>query len=284
MKIILSRKGFDSVYGKCPSPIIDGCPYSMPIPSTISPTTYSDIAYNNRNLGDIVSLLPTHETPRSYCHFDPDLIKSAIPRIEGWRGAFGQADAAQGHLENQSITKGDLFLFFGWFREFDTKHMRFKRGAPDIHLIFGWLQVDEIIRVDGRVKDTHPWLVKHPHLHSPEISNKNNTIYTTAKTLDLPGVNIITPIDGCGIFNSASEPRKLTAPQKPRSVWLLPEFFKENLTYNENPEKWSRFYNDCFLLKSAPIGQEFVYPPYGKSPDKDKLNLWLSGIFNNKNS
>ena len=50
MKLILSRKGFDSGSGKCPSPIIGGRPISMPIPaSRNSSTTYSDVG-----LGEVV--------------------------------------------------------------------------------------------------------------------------------------------------------------------------------------------------------------------------------------
>ena len=39
MKLILSRKGFDSSAGKCPSPIINARPVSMPIPATKTSTT-----------------------------------------------------------------------------------------------------------------------------------------------------------------------------------------------------------------------------------------------------
>lgn len=50
MKLILSRKGFDSAAGKCPSPIIDGRPLSLPIPASGSlSTTYADLG-----LGSIV--------------------------------------------------------------------------------------------------------------------------------------------------------------------------------------------------------------------------------------
>ncbi len=50
MKLILSRKGFDSAAGGCPSPIIDGRPLSMPIPASGSSTT----TYANLGLGKIV--------------------------------------------------------------------------------------------------------------------------------------------------------------------------------------------------------------------------------------
>ncbi|MBA3801209.1 MAG: hypothetical protein H0X18_19410 [Geodermatophilaceae bacterium] len=44
MKLILSRKGFDSAAGGCPSPILeDGSMLSLPIPDRTSPIRYRDI-------------------------------------------------------------------------------------------------------------------------------------------------------------------------------------------------------------------------------------------------
>lgn len=51
-------------------------------------------------------------------HLDPDLRRDALPtRPNGWRPAFGQSGAAAGHLFNQEVGIGDLFMFFGWFRK-----------------------------------------------------------------------------------------------------------------------------------------------------------------------
>ena len=38
-------------------------------------------------------------------------------RPPDWRPAFGQVGAAQKHLEQQGVSVGDVFLFFGWFRD-----------------------------------------------------------------------------------------------------------------------------------------------------------------------
>ena len=57
MKIILSRKGFDSSLGGYPSPIFpDGKLCSIPIPSRdgFDKYTYSMINYDSTNLGKIV--------------------------------------------------------------------------------------------------------------------------------------------------------------------------------------------------------------------------------------
>ena len=53
-------------------------------------------------------------------HLDPDIDRSADNRLPGWRPALGQTGAAQTHLEGQGVGPGDVFLFFGWFREVEA--------------------------------------------------------------------------------------------------------------------------------------------------------------------
>ena len=66
MKIILSRKGFDSSTGKVPSPVFpDGTMISLPIPDRSSTIAYKDIAGNAcasvGELGqDLAGRPPTH--------------------------------------------------------------------------------------------------------------------------------------------------------------------------------------------------------------------------------
>ncbi|MGH6672610.1 MAG: hypothetical protein ACRECV_11660 [Xanthobacteraceae bacterium] len=50
MKITFSRKGFDSAAGKAPSPIIEGEPISLPIPTR----RRSETSYRLLGLGNIV--------------------------------------------------------------------------------------------------------------------------------------------------------------------------------------------------------------------------------------
>ena len=117
MKLILSRKGFDSSAGKKPSPIFpEGTMLSLPIPDKASTITYKDIAGNacasvGELVQDLAKISPTHRA-----HLDPDLSAHSIPRADGWRPLFGQEGAAESHLENQGVGPGDIFLFFGLFR------------------------------------------------------------------------------------------------------------------------------------------------------------------------
>ena len=129
MKLVFSRKGFDSSAGGFPSPIIDGKPISLPIPYPSS-----NVSYQHLNLGKIVKDLTDRKlTDKDLCHNDPDLKM----------GAFGQVSSAQSHLHNQNIGSGDLFLFFGWFREAEIVdcNYRYKSDATGHHRIFGWMFV-----------------------------------------------------------------------------------------------------------------------------------------------
>ena len=153
MKLILSRKGFDSQAGGCPSPIFpDGTLYSLPIPYDPSEITYGDLWHGDTNIGEMVADL-THNRfgPKDHAHLDPDSHHAAYPRQEGWRPLFGQSGAAQGHLDNQDVQAGDLFLFFGLFQRVEKTSGRwgFVKGAPRQHILWGWLQIGEIHKVDG---------------------------------------------------------------------------------------------------------------------------------------
>ena len=88
MKIVLSRKGFDSTSGGAPSPIIDGVPYSLPIPTGKYP---SKSTYRDLGLGDIVSKANSRWTAETPCHEDPMFWEDKC--------AFGQRGAAQSHLK-----------------------------------------------------------------------------------------------------------------------------------------------------------------------------------------
>lgn len=101
MKLILSRKAFDSTAGKVANPILDdGSMIPMPIPDKQSPIRYRNITIAGQNLGTVASDLTSGRTRADhFAHLDPDLIESAYPREPGWRPLFGQVDAAQSVLE-----------------------------------------------------------------------------------------------------------------------------------------------------------------------------------------
>ena len=265
MKLILSRKGFDSQSGGCPSPIFpDGTLYSLPIPHDPSEITYGDLWHGDTNIGETVADL-THNRfgPKNHAHLDPDINPVAYPRQAGWQPLFGQSGTAQGHLDNQGIRIGDLFLFFGLFQEVEktSSGWRFVKDAPRQHILWGWLQIGEIHKADELAKDELPWSCYHPHRHPSRDRYSRNTLYVASGGLHL-GSESIAP--GAGCFLGFHEPLVLTNPNGSGVTdWRLPQCFypdndKSPLTYH--PRKfWKSEPDDkyAYVQREGP-GQEFV--------------------------
>lgn len=261
MKLILSRKGFDASTGGIPSPILpSGRLCSLPIPSKgANNICYGDMSAGNLNVGTLVETLTAGAiTAADAAHLDPDVDYGALPRSDEWRPLFGQAGAAQGHLRNQEIDVGDIFLFFGWFRhaEYHDGSYRFVPDAPDVHVLFGWLQVAKKICVGE--EPAPPWAHYHPHIQ--HAARPSNTLYVASKHLSLPTTHIDMP--GAGIFTQYSARLRLTALGQSRSVWRLPAWFhphgkSSSLTYHRDPDRWQHRGNHV-LLHASPRGQEFV--------------------------
>jgi hypothetical protein len=244
MKIILSRKGFDSSAGKKPSPIFpDGTMVSLPIPDKTSPIAYKDIAGNaSASVGELVQDLagrpPTHRA-----HLDPDLSAHSIPRADGWRPLFGQEGDAESHLENQGVGPGDIFLFFGLFREVEKSGdgWRYVRGSRPMHVIFGWLQAAKRVAVSNWPADA-VWALYHPHFRRE--AHPQNVVYVGAERLTLPGLESSAAILGAGLFAAFAPKLQLTEPQCSRpGLWLLPEWFHPDgrdsaLTYHGGAARW----------------------------------------------
>lgn len=266
MKLILSRKGFDKAAGGCASPIFeDGSFLSLPIPDNYSRVSFSQLGADGL-VGRIVEDLtrtrrkPLKETES--VHLDPNLRADFRKRKPGWRPMFGQAAAAQRHLDNHCVDRGDIFLFFGWFRRVEKRdgHFRFKPGEPDMHMLYGWLEVGEVWRLTEDVPSIPDWAAEHPHV-TVDMSKKDiaktyrhNTIYVAAGG----------PTNyNAGTFRAYSDELVLTEPGKSRSVWRLPKWFhplskQESLTYHGNPVRWPPPFEDHCSLQTVGRGQEFV--------------------------
>ena len=266
MKIILSRKGFDSANGGCASPILpDETMLSMPIP-TNDKLTYSDISYQQKSYAQYwQELCPRNKEcsliPEKHCHLDPDIRRGIMKNDNTYPGIFGQVGAAQTHLENQGVAVGDIFLFFGWFRKTgQRRNGTLKFTGPDMHVIYGYLQVGEI--VSGKQVCAYAW---HPHAHYSE--DTNNTMYIASEKLTVNGKK--TELPGYGVLRFDKK-LVLTKEGYSRSKWQLPECLlnadisyhgKENRIRNETDGKIDYF-------QSAAIGQEFVIM------DNDAVTQW----------
>ena len=155
MKVILSRKGFDSSWGGFPSIILPGGQMiSFPIPEKGEREKDAKGKYTNKTetgiegigaenikfvlddkseltLAEIFTQLHFKEDKikiagekqsfkNTIFHYDPaiqTIYDTNGNEIKGHHGyaAFGQSKAAAGHLLNEKIQKGDIFLFFFTF-------------------------------------------------------------------------------------------------------------------------------------------------------------------------
>jgi len=175
MKVVLSRKGFDSNFGGYPSPILPNNELvSLPIPSN-DKIKYSDLRLKTqKSYFDLMRKLNKkikynkkwHKlTKKTECHLDPDIYTNIFKRKKEWKPSLGQIGQSQSHLSNNGIKKGDLFLFFGWFKKTIMKNnkLSFDKHAPDIHIIFGYLQIGKKIQVNNQTKIPN-WVEYHPHV------------------------------------------------------------------------------------------------------------------------
>ncbi len=270
MRVIFSRKGFDSSAGGCPSPIINGRPISLPIPTKMpSLDCYADLTGESADC--VAELTNGRVLGDSFCHLDPDIDASAKPRQMGWRGSLGQVSAAASHLANQNVGPGDLFLFWGLFRPAENSSGWRFYGAKE-HRIFGWLQVGDVRNIGSNpipLLDEFPWLKGHPHLEPGW--DATNTIYIARDNLRINGVSQDRP--GWGLFGSG---HRLTSAQSDYpSLWDVPDWLnpaRGGVGMSYNPEsRWSK----QGTLKSAARGQEFVADTGGR---RDALD-WISRLF-----
>lgn len=236
MKIVFSRKGFDSGSGGCPSPILDNIPVSLPIPGgTGEPYRYHDLhAPCGTDLGQIVKVLTKGRLQGSHpAHADPALTPD-------WGlCSLGQDGAAQSHLENQGVGIGDVFVFFGLFQDKSAP-----KGHPDRkphHRIFGMMEIERIEK-PGPSPAPGTWRelglpAPHPHTERRDMSPANTIWIGKGKSA-----------------SRASSQLRLTKPGLPPSSWDVPEWLiRRGLSYHANPSRWG---NSSLQLVAR--GQEFV--------------------------
>ncbi len=266
MKVILSRKGFDSSNGGCPSPVFpDGTMLSLPIPSADG-DLYEELSFRDINYSNLLRELRPGRTYK-HCHVDPDLRSGLrTKKIKNWAPAFGQIDAAQGLLSNAGVGPGDIFLFFGWFRRVikgEKGYSYAKRGKgdfyswADMHVIYGYMQVGSVLTNPEDIKK-YSW---HPHAAASWLKNKTNALYLPAQHLSWdPGAR------GWGTFDFR-EDLVLTMEGRKRGTWRpLPFLFPEHVYGNKK--------NSCTDggLYYAGIWQELVIY------ESEGLMEWVRGL------
>lgn len=288
MRIILSRKGFDSENGGYPSPILpDGTILSIPIPQKYNDRDYMPIKYedlripnsiqnyflqNNvqiKSFKDLLSYL-LYQFPIKYkgnlcflgdplfCHPDPDLFQNLLnyKSLQEWRPSFGQDGNFQTHLKKEGVGPGDLFLFYGWFRHtvISNGKLYYNCSIPDIHIILGYLQVDYVLTKKDEIK-SKPWLNNHPHSYGKLLNSERNAIYVAKKKLDLDDKYAG---GGCFKFDDSlvlTETNPKINPKKNLTIWKY-DFIPIEAEVSLHSEK-NRFRDEKFF-RSRGRGQEFV--------------------------
>jgi hypothetical protein len=237
LKIVFSRKGFDTKFGGGASPIIDGRPLSLPIPGTNGETT----TYAERGLADEVAISSRGKLSGDHaCHDDP--------MFDGGHCWLGQVGAAQGHLRNQGVGPGDVFLFFGLFADPGTRVRH--------HRIFACMRVTasgsphQVRHAPGWHDPPRP----HPHL-SGNWHHSNAMWFGEGATA-----------------RRASDALRLTVTGERRwARWAVPRWLMDNRPSYLKSD-WRRI--DQTTLDTRGIWQEGVC----HIGDAEEPRRWLNGI------
>jgi hypothetical protein len=223
MKIILSRKGFDSYTGGITSPIFEnGDMISFPIPEIeeidVSDDTFDLLHYNGLNFTNLLHQFGYKQKQR--CHIDPDLVKERrVKSVENWNAIFGQCDSAATHLDKTiKVGIGDIFLFFGNFHCVENHNGIYRKTKKtgnfykdnDLQVIWGYLQVKEIIRDHEKQKE-YKW---HPHSKPYYLDKKTNIMYVSYDKLTFNK-----NIDAYGILKFRKD-RVLTKENCSKANWI----------------------------------------------------------------
>jgi hypothetical protein len=235
-----------------------------------TPTCYGDLTEPMSMIA--FNLSDGHLSPDRPCHLDPDIDRAAlkVPRPPGWRGALGQASAALSHLRNSGVGPGDLFLFWGLYRQSARTTAGWRYIGPKRHGIFGWLQVDDVVDLKLDVLHAlvrYPWLERHPHVRPGWTSR--NAVFIAREMLSIG--NGTTP--GFGIFDrliplssdSSGMPSVWDVP-----AWLDPCWGGVGMTYHPR-ERWL----GDGRLAAAARGQEFIADAGDRADARD----WVISLF-----
>ena len=257
MKIILSRKGFDSASAGCPNPILpDGTLLSMPIPSDDA-VKYSDLRLNDYPYDRVLSGLKSRSTFTN-CHLDPDIRDGIrVNQIDGWKPAFGQTGSPLGILRNAGVGIGDIFLFFGLFcktEDMGNGSIGFVKKEKAIQVIYGYMQIGEILEKPELISQ-YPW---HPHATSGRYNAAKNALYIPSDYLTLHP-----SMPGYGVF-SYRDDRVLTKSGENAATWEERDFLMPfNVVGNrKNCSKGSGIYYagqwQELVLKPNPAAEKWV--------------------------
>lgn len=292
MKLVLSRKGFDTGSGGCFSPFNHntGKYIWFPIPEKVNnylnDIRYSEIFVKNEylsglkgsNLKDAFKSLKGTDRVKLrkneyasinddelFAHFDPML--GIPPWMEGNGNfiigkGFGQCNASP-QLEKHNVNEGSIFLFFGGFQSISNRKI-------SGHYIYGWLKVKKRIETFKECQEILEEynLHNHPHITEAAFSRtQKNFIFIPDQWLfeDLK-------VPGYGYFTTLNEHLLLSSSKESNiATWKLPNLFYKSLTQVQQ-KTWHNT-QDGFCTVRTGIGQEFI------TQLSEKGEGWLRDLF-----
>ena len=166
------------------------------------------------------------------------------------------------------------------------RHKRIVRETPNIHLLFGWLQVGEVYHSYLPDAKIPRWARHYPHVYNSKAKeiwyragSYLDTMYVSRRRLALPGLQKNLP--GGGVFKKYHKTLCLTEDGKSRRHWQLPDWMypfpeKKLLTYHEDKDRWQRDRKGA-LLETVARGQEFVLD-CTEYPQRE-VEQWLANLF-----
>ena len=180
---------------------------------------------------------------------------------------FGQSHAAQRHLENHCVGVGDIFLFFGWFREVEQRdgQYRFKRGARDRHVFLGGLR---LVKYGVLLKTGSMYPIGQECIPTRPQTTGQQIQFTSQGALILQGT-----------FPRVTPELVLTRDGLNRSSWRLPKWFDPSnkrscLSYHSNLARWQPLDAEYVSLTSVGRGQEFVLD----TAHYPEAEMWARGL------
>lgn len=257
MRVILSRKGFEPAKGGIPSPIMpDGTLLLLPKPDEDGIDSYYDFSYEDMTYYDIVCSLSEElkEPLKNYrCHSECYIPPEHHIHPSSWFPAYLRYGAMQTHLSHQRISVGDIFLFYGWFRQtaYDSNHkLHFVPDAPEQTIIFSYFQIGAIIKDLSFLSRQFKWSFP---IRTNTERNQHYTIYLPTKKLSYnnqqPG------------FGNLSYSKKLvlTKPGYKYNYWHLPDFLSvPDVTISYHNNRNNGFLSGKDYFKTSGISEEFV--------------------------
>lgn len=295
MKVIFSKKGMDSTYGKVVNPILpDGTMLSLPIPRPNEKYSYEKLFYEplNKSLKDIIEELEKNKIKNKFnfekyqnkkgewidyagrCHADPFIFDYYFPKSK-FNASLGYRYGNRNNFDKdpKKVEEKDLFLFFGTFKHTicNNGQLEYIRGLPKVHAIFGCLEVNRIEKNKENILNIHHW---HPHSYGDYPKSEGNRLYISDK-----------------IYSKNfkyTEYLRLTTPGCTRRIWKLDEvFWEDGVKFNGEPIKEKSYFKPVKGLDGKVMYIVFTAPCYGQElffdfpNDKNiqlKLEKWLKKI------